>query len=174
MKPVNDNTRFLAADVANLEAEIDALLAAFPDLQEDETLRADMLEGETSLQAVLTRLLGHEREAASMVTAIAGRLSELQGRKSRQERKKEAMRALIYRLLKAADMPKVALAEATISIGKKPAAVEIVDETALPKKFLRVTTSPDKAAIKEALVAGKTVKGAKMGEPGETLTVRAS
>ncbi|MBX5010869.1 hypothetical protein HJB67_12980 [Rhizobium lentis] len=173
-KPANDNTRFLAAVVANLEAEIDALLAAFPDLQEDETLRADMLEGETNLGAVLTRLLGHEREAASMVTAIKKRADELDARKKRQERRQAAMRALMMRLMKAANLPKVPLTEATVSITKGRDSVEVLDEAALPARFLKVVKSPDKTLIKAALDAGKKVKGAAIKTGDDTLTVRAA
>lgn len=171
-KPANDN--FLAADVANLEAVFADMLATFPELADDDTLRADVLEGETNFHAVLTRIVNSERDAESLAKAVAGRISDLQARKSRAERRKEAMRSLMFKLLKAAGVPRVPLAEATISIGKKAAAVEIIDEALLPKAYVRVSTSPDKTAIKEALQAGKKVRGAKMGEAGEQLSVRVS
>lgn len=169
-RSANDN--YLAADVANLEALFADMLAAFPELESDEELRADMLEGETNFHAVLTRLVNGERDADSLAKAVAGRISDLQTRKSRAERRKEAMRSLMFKLLKAAGVTSVPLAEATISIGKKAAAVEIVDEALLPKAYVRVSTSPDKTSIKEALQAGKKVRGAKMGEAGEQLSVR--
>jgi hypothetical protein len=169
-KPANDN--YLAADVANLEALFADMLAAYPELEADEELRADMLEGETNFHAVMTRLVNGERDADSLAKAVAGRISDLQARKSRAERRKEAMRSLMFKLLKAAGVQRVPLAEATVSIGKKAAAVEIVDEALLPKAYVRVSTSPDKTAIKEALQAGKKVRGAQMGEAGEQLSVR--
>lgn len=172
----NDNRRqqFLAVDVAALTAAFADMLSQFPELAEDEQLRADMFEAETDLHVVLDKLLSEERSANALASATATRISELQARKARTERKKDAMRGLLFKLLKAADLPRAVLPEATVSIGKKAASVEIIDEAALPKKFLRVTTSPDKVAIKEALASGKSVKGARMGEPGETLTVRAA
>lgn len=169
-RSANDN--FLAADVANLEALFAEMLAAYPELEADEELRADMLEGETNFHAVLTRIVNVERDADSLVKAVAGRISDLQARKARAERRKEAMRSLMFKLLKAAGVPRVPLAEATISIGRKAAAVEIVAEAALPRAYVRISTSPDKTAIKEALQAGKKVRGAKMGEAGEQLSVR--
>lgn len=169
-RSANDN--YLAADVANLEAIFADMLAAFPELEADEELRADMLEGETNFHAVLTRLVNGERDADSLAKAVAGRISDLQARKSRAERRKEALRGLMFKLLKAAGVPRVPLADATISIGKKAAVVEIVDEALLPKAYVRVSTSPDKTAIKEALQAGASVPGAKMGEAGEQLSVR--
>ena len=169
-KPANEN--YLAADVANLEALFADMLSAFPELEADEELRADMLEGETNFHAVLTRLVNGERDADSLAKSVALRISELQARKSRAERRKEAMRSLMFKLLKAAGLPRVPLAEATISIGKKAAAVEIVDEALLPSNVVKITTAPDKKAIADLLKAGTDVPGAKMGEAGEQLSVR--
>lgn len=170
-KPTNDN--YLAYDVTLLEREFADLLAAYPELAEDEGLRADTIEGETDAHRVLGRILSAERDADSMAKAIAERAKELSGRKARHERKKEAMRILLFRLLKAAGLPKVALPEATVSITKKAASVEIVDESLLPDSVVKLVRTPDKTAIKEALAAGD-VPGARMGEPGETLTVRSA
>ncbi|MBP2614784.1 siphovirus Gp157 family protein [Agrobacterium pusense] len=169
-RSANDN--YLAADVANLEALFADMLAAYPELEADEELRADMLEGETNFHAVLTRLVNGERDADSLAKSVALRISDLQARKSRAERRKEALRGLMFRLLKAAGVPRVPLAEATISIGRKAAAVEIVDEALLPAEVVRITTAPDKKAIADLLKAGTDVPGAKMGEAGEQLSVR--
>lgn len=181
MKPANDNRhsdgrqqQFLAADVASLEAAFADMLAAFPELAEDEQLRADTIEGETNAFEILARLLDQERDANAMMAAVASRISDLQARKARAERRKDAMRGLMLRLLKSSGLPRVQLAEATVSIGKKAAAVEIVDETLLPANVVRTTVTPDKKAIAELLKAGAEVPGARMGEVGESLTVRAA
>jgi hypothetical protein len=175
-RPANDNrqAQFLAADVANLAAEIDALFAAYPDLQEDSELRADMLEGETNLHAVLERLLSMEREAVSMAAAVKTRIDELTARRQRAERKKDAMRSLMLRLLKSADLQKVPLTEATVSVTKGRQSVEIVDEARLPKKVLKIVTTPDKTAIKALLDAGKKVPGAQLKAGDDTISVRAA
>lgn len=164
--------QFLANDVANLETMLADIIASYPELEEDDQLRADMLEGETDLHSLLSRLVNNERDSDAMAKAVAGRISDLQARKSRAERRKEAMRALMFRLMKAAALPKLVLPEATLSIGKKAAAVEIVDEDALPENVVRITRSPDKKAIADLLKAGDEVPGARMGDVGETLTVR--
>lgn len=166
-------TNYLAYDVTVLEREFADLLAAYPELAEDEELRADMLEGSTNYHDILARIVAVERDADSMVRAVAERQRDLAGRKARHERKKEAMRVLLFRLLKAAGLPKVSLPEATVSITKKAAGVEIVDEDALPDMACKVVRVPDKTRIKELLGEGP-VAGARMGEPGETLTVRAA
>lgn len=163
---------FLHADVANLLAEVDALFVAYPELSEDETLRADMLEGETAAYDVLSRLVAIERESDNMSTAIAGRIAALGVRKAREDKRKEAMRKLMLRIMQAGDIQKAKLVEATVSIAKGRDSVHITDESAIAKRYLKVVTSPDKTKIGEDLKAGKKVKGAeiKTGEP--TLQVR--
>ena len=175
-KSANDNRQqqFLAADVANLAAEIDALFVAYPDLAEDEQLRADMLEGETNLHAVLERLLTVEREANSLMAAIKQRQDDLSARRQRAERRKDAMRGLMLRLLKAADLQKAPLTEATISVTKGRDSVEITDEALLPVSMMKVVSNPDKTAIKAAMDAGKAVPGAQLKTGEATLSVRAA
>lgn len=167
-KPANDNA---AWDARKLQAEIAGLLQQYPELAEDEDLRADTLEG-VGLDEVLSKLVGAAQDAKFMATATADRIGELQARKSMFERRNEAMRTLLFRVLKAADLPRRVLPEATVSIGKGRDKVEITDESKLPKWALRVTTSPDKTAIKERLDAGKKVPGAEILTGGETLTLR--
>lgn len=164
--------QYLAVDVAALEAAFADMLTAFPELSEDAELRADTIEGQTNAFELLARLVNQERDADSMMKAIGGRISDLQARKSRAERKKDAMRGLMFRIMKAGGLTKVPLAEATVSIGKKAASVEIVDEDALPENVVRIKREPDKKAIAELLKAGEGVPGARLGDAGESLTVR--
>ncbi|OAE39702.1 siphovirus Gp157 family protein [Brucella intermedia] len=172
-----DNTKaqnYLAYDVTVLEREFADLVAAYPELAEDDELRADTIEGETDAYRVLGKIVAIERDANSMVLAIGERARELSARKDRYTRRKDAMRALLLRLLKAADLNKVSLPEATVSVGKGRAGVEIVDESLLPDNVVKMKREPDKTAIKAALDAGKIVKGAVLREGQPTLTVRAA
>lgn len=52
-------------------------------------------------------------------------------------------------------------------------AVTITDEAAIPKKYItkKITTAPDKKAIKEALEAGKAIKGATL-EAHENIQIK--
>ncbi|TPM58999.1 hypothetical protein FJ959_08985 [Mesorhizobium sp. B2-2-4] len=170
MKPANDN--YLQADVANILAHIDGLLTAYPELAEDAELRRDMLKGSTAAFDVLTRLVGIERDADSMSKAVAERISDLQARRQRADKRKEAMRVLMLRIMKAADIQKASLVEATVSVGKGRDSVEVTNETVLPRAFLKVVKTPDKTAIKAALDAGRKVKGAAIKTGEDVLTVR--
>lgn len=161
-----DNTKaqnYLAYDVTVLEREFADLVAAYPELAEDEELRTDTIEGETDAYRVLGKIVAIERDANSMALAIGERTKELAARKERYTRRKDAMRALLLRLLKAADLNKVSLPEATVSVSKGRAGVEIVDES-----------EPDKTAIKTALDAGEDVPGAVLREGQPSVTVRAA
>lgn len=165
---------FLQADIANLVAEIDSLFAAYPELAEDEDLRRDCLEGETSTYEVLRRLVNIERDADSMAKAIASRVADLQARKARMEKRKEAMRMLMLRVMKAGNITKAPLPEATVSVSKGRDSVEITDESKLPKWAYETVRKPDKKAIMERLAANKSVPGAALKTGEDTLTVRAA
>jgi hypothetical protein len=105
----NRKQQFLAADVKVLEREISDPMAAYPELVEDGSLRADMIEGSTNMFEVLDKLVGIERDANSAVAAADSRISDLQARKQRHEKLKAAMRQLMFRLMKAANLPKAPL-----------------------------------------------------------------
>lgn len=165
--------QFLQADVANVLADIDNLLAAYPDLQDDADLRGDMLEGSTAAYDVLTRLVNIERDADSMSKAIAERIRDLSSRKARAEKRKDAMRLMMLRIMRAIGAPKVNLVEATVSITKGRDSVEVTDADALPDAYVRIERVPDKKALATAL-ANDNVPGARMRSGEETITVRAS
>lgn len=168
-KPANDN--YLAVDVANVLADIDGLLAAYPELTEDEDLRRDMLEGETAAYDVLTRLLNIERDADSMSKAVAARITDLSARKARAEKRKEMARAFMLRVMQAAGIQKAPLVEATVSVSKGRDSVEVTDESLLPDNVVRVVRTPDKKLIAEALEAGP-VEGARLVTGSPTVSVR--
>jgi hypothetical protein len=163
---------YLALDAQTIERQINALMEAYPELAEDEALRADMIEGETDLMSVMRRVLDHQQEAASMVEAMKSRKTDLAERMSRYERRSDAMRALMLNLMSVADQTKITLPEATISMTKGRDAVEIIDINALPQGFYSLERKADKSVIKEALSAGHEVPGAALRTGDATLTVR--
>jgi hypothetical protein len=164
--------QFLQNDVANLLAHIDGLLTAYPELADDAELRADMLEGSTAAFDVLTRLVNIERDADSMAKAVAERIQALQARKAVAERRKEAMRVLMLRIMRAGGIQKAPLVEATVSVGKGRDSVDITDEQRLPKWAVKVVKQPDKKAIMERLADNKNVPGAALKTGEDTVVVR--
>lgn len=137
-------------DTRELRQQIDALLIQFPELNEDEVLRADTFEAETSLHAVLEQIVSILREAETTRDAIGARINTLLERMNRFDTRREALRSLIQKIIERADLKKVQLPEATLSISfRKPAPI-VVDEAALPDEFCKFKRSPDMAKIKEA------------------------
>jgi hypothetical protein len=159
-------------DPAMLEREIQSLIAAYPELADDEDLRASMVEGSTEAFDVLARCVAQEAEAKAMSAALAARMDDIKIRVSRFEKRREAMRDLIFRVMSAADLRKAELPEATLSIRPGTAKVIVSNEDDLPDDFFRVTRSVDKAAIRDALKAGKFVPGAELSNGEPSLSIR--
>jgi hypothetical protein len=159
-------------DPAMLEREIQSLIAAYPELADDEELRASMVEGSTEAFDVLARCVAQEAEAKAMSTALAARMDDIKIRVSRFEKRREAMRDLIFRVMSAANLRKAELPEATLSIRPGTAKVIVSNEDDLPDDFFRVTRSVDKAAIRDAIKAGKFVPGAELSNGEPSLSIR--
>lgn len=159
-------------DATRVTLEIERLLAEYPELAEDEALRADMIEGSTDAFAVLDRIIATMREATATVAAIKIQADALWSRAERFERREKAMRALAQRIMEAANIRKAERPEATLSIRAVAPSLVITDESALPDWAWRVRREPDKATIKDRVKAGEFVPGAEMSNGGATLSVR--
>lgn len=159
-------------DARFLKTEIARLLEAYPELAEDEQLRADTLEGETNVVPFISHILSQRQDAVSMQEAIAARIGELSERRDRYGRRADALKSLIQSVMDAAGLSKLELPEATLSITKPRTSVEVLDVTELPQGYFKLERKADKAAIKKSLEAGEQIPGAELvfGEP--SLTVR--
>jgi hypothetical protein len=163
---------FIQVDIADFKAHVADLLAAYPELVEDEDLRADMIEGETDMVPLVTRLLKRKLDADTMVSAIKQRKADIAERQARYERQSEGFKALIKSMMLAADLDKLTLPDATISVTKARTIVEITDEASLPQGFVEIKRVPKKTEIKKALEAGEEIPGASLGLSEEGLMVR--
>jgi len=163
---------YLSLDAATVARHVESLFAAYPEMADDEALRADMVEGETDLHRVVSRALSHKLEARAMVKGMDLVKSDLAERHGRWQRREEALGVLIKGLLEVSGLEKLTLPEATISISKARASVEITDEAELPQGFVKTIRQPDKTAIGEALKAGEAVPGAQLAYGMPSLTVR--
>lgn len=166
------NERFVFIDAEAVKAQIADMLAAFPELADDETLRLDTLEGETDLFKVITKALNERFEADSMAEAIKARASDLYARQKRFERKADAMKKLIKALMDAADQDKITLPEATLSVTAPRPTINVTDSDQLPQGYYRLERIADKKAIGAALMAGNEIPGAELALGEEGLTIR--
>lgn len=152
--------------------EITDLLAVYPELEEDENLRADTLEGETDINNVLAKLV-QEREAAyGMAEGVKVPVNDLRERKARLERRGDGYGEAIERVMAAAGLSKVTLPNATISVTQAGPSVVIEDEASIPERFIRIKREIDKSAINAAVKAGEEIPGVVVSNGGSRLTVR--
>lgn len=166
--------KYLYMDASFAKAEIAKLIEAYPELADDDTLRADLIEGETDAFKIIERALSERLEAETMAGAIKLRETDLASRRGRFERKSEAMRALIKNVMQAANLDKVQLTEATVTITKPRTSVDVISLEDIPQGYAKFVKQADKTAIKAALEQGESIPGAALvvGEPGLTVRVK--
>lgn len=155
-----------------IKQQIATLLLQYPELEDDEVLRADMIEGETNLHEFLRTIEKRRRNTDGQLRALDYEVGELKARTERFERRKEAMKELMFRLLQAGNLRKVELPEATLSIANGQAHVVITDEAMIPDILCRIKREPDKTRIKQMLKEGTEVRGAVLSNASPHLTIR--
>ena len=163
---------FLRVDIAAFKAHWAQLLEDYPELSEDGQLRADMLEGETSLHGLASKLVRIAKEREALANGIGAYINELHDRKRRELQGSDGARKLLKSLLQAAGEDKLTLPEATVSITKPRTKINILDEYALPQGFYVVERKPKSTEIKAALEAGEEIPGAELVLGDEGLMVR--
>lgn len=161
-------------DVHFLEQEIANLVSAYPEMQDDDALKADMISGEFDVESVMSRVMSHLFEAEEMLDGMKPRFEDLSERKKRWERRKEFCRALAQRVLEASGRLRIEIPEATISKSAGKESVEITNVDELPQGTYSTERKPDKKAIGEQLKAGADVPGARlvMGSDGVRINTK--
>lgn len=159
-------------DVDMLRQSIDALFLNYPELADDEQLRADMLEGETDIDSVLARLVNLAADAGTMQDAIKLRMSAMAERKARYERQEDAMRSLIISVMDRASLSKFVLPEATLSLRMVPPAPIVTDADLLTDDCVRIERKPDMKAIKALMESNGALPGVAMSNGRQSLTIR--
>ena len=147
-----------------------------PAYLEDEKLVEDTLEGEApDAMAELHRLARAAVAWRITAAAVDERIAELQARKARFLRLEAQCRAGLHGALDALALKRLNLPDLDVVIAApgQPAIV-ITDDTKVPEDFRRSVTVPDKALIREALLAGEAVPGAELSNPRPGLRIRPS
>jgi hypothetical protein len=159
-------------DLPTVQRQISQLILQYPELGEDEVLRADMLEGETDAFSFLSHCVRWIGEDTALCEGTSGYIKTLQERRTRIERRIDAFRSLAFSVMQAAELQKAELPEATLSVRNGSPKVVIIDEAELPDCAIEIKRIPDKTKIKELLKAGETVIGAALSNAEPTLAVR--
>lgn len=163
---------YIQVDIAEYKARVHDLLAAYPELAEDDELRADMILGETEIDRIASRLVRIIGERKARAEGLAGYISELQERKARELRGMEGARDLLRSILQAGNIDKLPLPEATVSITKPRIKCIVDDVNELPQGFYVTERKPKTADIKAELEAGRDVPGARLELGPEGIMVR--
>lgn len=163
------NLAALTEQYRRLRAE---LLAEFPELVDDGEALRDTLEGETDLPTVIAEFIRNARRDEAMAEGLGTLIKDEQDRKSRMQARSAKRRHIAQSLMNAVEMLKIEQPDFTASLRFVPPKVEIADEDALPEQFVKISRTPDKNAIREALARGEPVPGAVLGNGSETLTIR--
>lgn len=152
--------------------EVNNLLFEYPQLTDDDELLRDTLEGNTRFNEVMEVFLSAMRENETMAEAVSQRIGKLRERQTRLTHRAQFYRSLMHRLLDRTGIKSVALPEGKVSVVNSPEKVIIIDETAIPDAFCRITKEPNKTAIKNALKSGTIIPGASLSNGGTTIQVR--
>lgn len=153
--------------------QIENLKVSHPELLEDDEAWLSSLESETKFEELLTQLVRRIEDTKALAEGTAGRLTELQERKARMLRRMESLRNLLFKLMDSAELSKLELAEATISVRRgAPQLIGDADPASLPDDLCKVSRSPDRAAIKGALKTGKEVPGFSLSNATPSLSIR--
>ena len=159
-------------DIVYLKSLIDQLKIDHPELADDDDLRADTFEGETDLHAVLEKLVASALNADAWAGAVKTRREELADRQKRFTDKYESLRNIILSILERAELPKVQLVEATLSVRKIAPAPIVTDVNLLPENCVKIERKADIAAIKTALETLPFIDGVIMSNGKTSLTIR--
>jgi hypothetical protein len=153
--------------------QIENLKVSHPELIEDDEAWLASLESETKFEELVTQLVRRIDDSKALAEGTAGRLTELQERKARLLHRMESLRNLLFKLMESAELAKLELPEATITIRRgSPQLIGEADPASLPDDLCKISRSPDRTAIKDALKTGKKVPGFSLSNATPSLSIR--
>jgi hypothetical protein len=151
--------------------QVENLKVLYPYLIEDDETWLASLESETDFNEILTEIVRRIEDTKALVIGTKDRFEELKTRKDRFEHRVETLRELALKIMQAADIAKVELPLATLSLRAVAPAVVITDEDNLPDIACKFERKPDKTKIKELLKTGPVI-GASMNNGNITVSIR--
>jgi len=147
-----------------LQAAMSAAMQLIAELPDDEQLRHDTIEGETSAFECLDAY-------AVAALADAALIKQAKDRVRRLEERVERRRQIVMAILQGLQLRKIERPLVTASLGQRTAVVEVPTNEPLPQMFIR--TARDLVLIGKTLRQGGTVPGYVLQDkPDLTLTLR--
>jgi hypothetical protein len=135
-----------------------------------DTLAAVQGEFKTKATAVLMVIGNYQAD----VDSIDAQIERLKLRKKTMENQRERLRDYLLTNMEASGITKIECPYFTASIRKGSESVQILNEENIPDDYMttKVSISPDKKAIADAIKAGSEVPGAVLARGKNTITIR--
>lgn len=153
-----------------------ALLANIRDvIGDDEEMALVAVEGETCLIEAIGAAVNRIAELNAHCEALETQAKALSERRSRFESQAASIKAAVFVAMGQAELRKLELPQATLSVRAVPPKAEVLDEAAIPPKFWKAQDPKlDRKALLDALKAKEFVPGATLSNGGETLAIKGS
>jgi hypothetical protein len=159
-------------DPLAVRQQIDNLKLVHPELLEDDEAWLATLESETDFNDLLTNIVRRIEDTKALVIGTKDRFEELKARKDRFEQRVESLRSLAFKLMAAAELAKVDLPEATLSLrAGTQQLVGDADPKELPDDLCTISRALNRKAIKERLQLAP-VPGFELSNGPPSLTIR--
>lgn len=159
-------------DLSESYANIQNLLDA--EGTDQESLKMALSVIETEIQAKAQNVAHIIRQMDADAEAIKAEEKRLADRKRAIENRIRWLKDYLKDQMEMTNTDKIKTATMTISIQNNPPSVSIVDDKAIPAKFLTIIPEqyvPDKKAISAAIKGGEDVPGAELTQ-GKSLRIR--
>lgn len=161
------------ANVDRLRLELEAMLREHPELTDDEQLRVDMLDGETDITDVMMKLVTLLGRNKALGQGLHHYIEELEQREERYEQRQEFLRDLIFRVMDSAQIKKMELPQATLSLrANPPRLVGDADAATLPDNLCTIKRTVDRTAVKAQIEAGRAIEGFALSNAAPSLNIR--
>lgn len=150
------------------KALVERILDAFPD--ESEADLADTIDGESNIKEAIASTLRLALETEAMADGLNKYIADLRERCGRLDAKTERLRAAALQCMLDIGETKIAANDFTVSVVQGKPKVQITGE--VPEQFCKVSLTPIKKAIEDALHAGLKPTWATLGNPAPYLVIR--
>jgi hypothetical protein len=148
----------------------DKLREVDPDI--DEQTLNDSLEGINNLPDMLAAMVRGVLDDEMMVDALAARIKTLGERMARFEARAANRRKLVCEAMLDVGLKRLVQPEFTASTRPSPPSLVILDENQIPAEYWKQTPQLLRAALRDDLKQGASVRGAELSNSGMTLSVR--
>lgn len=152
------------------------LIANIRDVVEDDAeLLATSVEGETDLIEAIASGVDRIATLNTHCEVLENQVRALKERASRFAAQAERIKSAVFVAMGQAELRKIELPEATLTIRAVPPKVEISNEADVPARFWKAQDPKlDRKAVLDALKSGELVPGASLSNGSETLAIRGS